>query len=27
ASVTVLAYENGLFKLERLNDTSHFKKA
>ncbi|HAA2428305.1 TPA_asm: histidine phosphatase family protein, partial [Listeria monocytogenes] len=26
-SVTVLAYENGLFKLERLNDTSHFKKA
>ncbi|EPE6193873.1 hypothetical protein ACSKY6_003157, partial [Listeria monocytogenes] len=20
-------YENGLFKLERLNDTSHFKKA
>ncbi|HAM1659384.1 TPA: histidine phosphatase family protein, partial [Listeria monocytogenes] len=24
---TVLAYENGLFKLERLNDTSHFKKA
>ncbi|MBE0791974.1 histidine phosphatase family protein, partial [Escherichia coli] len=25
--VTVLAYENGLFKLERLNDTSHFKKA
>ncbi|MBC1389927.1 histidine phosphatase family protein [Listeria welshimeri] len=27
ASVTVLNYENGLFKLERLNDTSHFKKA
>ncbi|WP_099223362.1 histidine phosphatase family protein [Listeria costaricensis] len=26
ASVTVLAYENGLFKVERLNDTSHFIK-
>lgn len=24
ASVTVLSYENGLFKIERLNDTSHF---
>ncbi|RQW66008.1 histidine phosphatase family protein [Listeria sp. SHR_NRA_18] len=24
ASVTVLTYENGLFKIERLNDTSHF---
>ncbi|EUJ28037.1 putative phosphoglycerate mutase [Listeria floridensis FSL S10-1187] len=25
ASVTVLAYENGLFKVERLNDISHFQ--
>lgn len=25
ASVTVLTYENGLFKLDRLNDTSHFQ--
>ncbi|EMG29180.1 phosphoglycerate mutase [Listeria fleischmannii 1991] len=25
ASVTVLTYENGLFKVERLNDISHFR--